>query len=280
MSEATRGSNQPENPYARTPEAIQEPPVGFGQTLKFLGPGLILVGSVVGSGEIILTTTLGATVGFTMFWWMLLSCWGKSIIQAELGRYTISSGETVLWAFNRLPGKLPSLKGNTKVSWFIWVWILYLIPSHMTGGGIYGGAGQALNLAFPAIESTWWTVVVAALTSGIILTGTYRFLEKLLIVMVVTFTFITLTCAVLLQLTPYAITWTDFQGGFTFEFPAMAVAVALGTPLIEEEGPRFLLVERGIDSHGRVHHDRALIAANGVAAGPGREERSCVGRSR
>ena len=50
------------NPYARRPEDAREPPRGLGPTLKFLGPGLILAGSVVGSGEIILTTTLGATV--------------------------------------------------------------------------------------------------------------------------------------------------------------------------------------------------------------------------
>ena len=96
-----------DDPYALRSEYIQEPPVGFWNTVKFLGPGLILVGSVVGSGEIILTTTLGATVGFVMLWWMLLSCWGKSIVQAELGRYAVSSGSTALSAFNDIPGKFP-----------------------------------------------------------------------------------------------------------------------------------------------------------------------------
>jgi Mn2+/Fe2+ NRAMP family transporter len=103
------------NPYARRPEDAREPPQGFGPTLKFLGPGLILAGSVVGSGEIILTTTLGATVGFTMLWWILFSCWSKSVFQAELGRYVISSGDTGLKALNRVPGKLGG------VSWVVLV---------------------------------------------------------------------------------------------------------------------------------------------------------------
>lgn len=214
------------NPYALDPEGIQKPPVGIGNSLKFLGPGIILVGSVVGSGELILTTTLGAAVGFSMLWWVLLSCWGKNIIQAELGRYTVSSGEPFLHAFNRLPGKLPGPRG--KVSWFIYLWLFSIIPVHMSGGGIYGAAGQAVHMAFPILESKWWTIILAGLASVLILTGTYLFLERLLTFMVVTFTFISITCAILLQFTEYAITWSDLGAGFQFKFPAFAVALALG----------------------------------------------------
>ena len=60
--------------YALDPKAIRKPPVGLLNSLKFLGPGLILAGSAVGSGELILTTTLGATVGFSMLWWVLRRC--------------------------------------------------------------------------------------------------------------------------------------------------------------------------------------------------------------
>ena len=63
--------------------APREPPSGLVATLRHLGPSFILVGSVVGSGEIILTTTLGARVGFVMLWWMLLSCAGKSRVADE-----------------------------------------------------------------------------------------------------------------------------------------------------------------------------------------------------
>ena len=52
--------------------------------VRHLGPGLIVSASIVGSGEIILTASLGAAVGFGMLWWVLMSCWSKSIVQAEL----------------------------------------------------------------------------------------------------------------------------------------------------------------------------------------------------
>lgn len=220
------GDDEPIDLYALDPKEIQEPPQGFANTLKFLGPGFVLVGSVVGSGEIILTTTLGSLVGFSMLWFVLLSCWSKNIIQAELGRFAISSGEPFLHAFNRLPGKLPAFNGK-KVSWYIYFWLIWILPTLLVNGGIYGGAGQAVNSVMPALGSQWWTVILAVIASAIILTGTYKFLERLMTILVVTFTCITITCAILLQMTPYAITWDEVMGGLTFGFPAMAVLAAL-----------------------------------------------------
>lgn len=210
------------NPYARHPEDAREPPKAFTSTLKYLGPGLIITGSVVGSGELILTTTLGATVGFVLLWWILFSCWVKSVFQAELGRYIISSGETGLRALNRVPGKIG------RISWVVLIWIFLLIPFHLGVGGIYGGVGQAVGLAVPEVDALWWTLLFAAFAIGLVLTGIYRLLEGLLTVMVVIFTFITLACAILLQFTEYALTWSDLRLGLNFEFPIFAIALALG----------------------------------------------------
>jgi hypothetical protein len=43
---------------------VQDPPTGFRGMLRYLGPGFILSASIVGSGELIATTTLGAKAGF------------------------------------------------------------------------------------------------------------------------------------------------------------------------------------------------------------------------
>ena len=55
-----------DDPYHLTPEGIREPPVGWMHSLKHLGPGLILSASIVGSGELIATTTLGAQASFAI----------------------------------------------------------------------------------------------------------------------------------------------------------------------------------------------------------------------
>ena len=120
-----------------------------------------------------------------------------------------------------MPGKIG------RVSWVVAIWLFILIPSHLSGGGIYGGSGQAVHQALPMLPSTGWTLIFASTGVAIVLSGTYRFLEKLLTVMVVTFTLITLSCAVLLQFTEYALTWSDVRAGLSFEFPALAVAAAL-----------------------------------------------------
>ena len=47
-------------------------PISFIQRLKFIGPSIIVTGSVVGSGSIALSPLLGAATGFVLLWWLLL----------------------------------------------------------------------------------------------------------------------------------------------------------------------------------------------------------------
>jgi len=104
------------DPYILSTENIVDPPPGFLKKLKFLGPSLILSASIVGSGELIATTTLGAKAGFVTFWIILLSCLVKVAVQIEMGKHTILSGETAMQAFNQLPG--PRIRGT---NWSIWL---------------------------------------------------------------------------------------------------------------------------------------------------------------
>jgi manganese transport protein len=60
------------DPYALRPEEVAAPPVGLWRSLLRLGPGVVLAASIVGSGELIATTTLGAQVGYAALWIILL----------------------------------------------------------------------------------------------------------------------------------------------------------------------------------------------------------------
>ena len=42
---------------------IREAPTGIGGLLRNIGPGVVVSGSVVGSGELLVTTRMGADVG-------------------------------------------------------------------------------------------------------------------------------------------------------------------------------------------------------------------------
>lgn len=123
-------------------EAIPAPTDFFG-ILKRLGPGLIIAGAIVGSGELIATTKTGAQAGITLLWLIILGCLIKVFVQIELGRYTITHGETTLTALNRVPG--PRLK----VNWIVWFWLFMMICTIGQLGGIVGGVGQSMAISIP-----------------------------------------------------------------------------------------------------------------------------------
>ena len=63
--------NEPRDRYTQPPNAVAEPPQTFAGRLKYLGPSVIISATIVGSGEIILTASLGAVVGYGLLWWVL-----------------------------------------------------------------------------------------------------------------------------------------------------------------------------------------------------------------
>jgi manganese transport protein len=210
------------NPYARPPDAVREPPAQGWGMLRFLGPSFILIGSIVGSGELILTTTFGATVGFAGLWFILLSCVCKTIIQAELGRYTISSGDTCLEAFDRVPGP------RYRASWLVWLYVLWQIPGLITGGAILGSTGQVLSVAFPFLPQQAWALLIALVNVSILLWGRYGLLEKLSLFMVISFSAITIFCAVALQFVQGSVPWEAAIQGLAFRVAPLMATAAVG----------------------------------------------------
>ncbi|MEE2947161.1 MAG: Nramp family divalent metal transporter [Verrucomicrobiota bacterium] len=115
--------------------------------LRNIGPGMILAGSIVGSGELIATTRTGAEAGFDFLWLIIFGCIIKVFTQIELGRHAISSGKTTLAALNEVPGPR-ILNGN----WIIWYWFLLFIAIVAQQGGIVGGVGQAMSISIPLTD--------------------------------------------------------------------------------------------------------------------------------
>ena len=202
----------------------REPPTTWRGTLKHLGPGLIISAALVGSGELVATTKLGAQVGFTLLWLILLGCTLKVFIQIEMARYAISSGETTLTAFNRVPG--PRFRAN----WVVWLWFIAVALTYAALGGIIGGVVQAIALGFD-INQQITAVVMVIFTASILVLGKYKGIETSATALVVCFTLITIGAAAGLQATPYRISLSDIADGLRFGLPAgdAAVATAVAT---------------------------------------------------
>ena len=65
----TQQGDQAVDPYTFRTGETREAPTSLRGRLRYLGPGIVVSGSIVGSGEILLTAGLGANVGFVMLWW-------------------------------------------------------------------------------------------------------------------------------------------------------------------------------------------------------------------
>jgi Mn2+/Fe2+ NRAMP family transporter len=212
-----------ENNYLISAQKIKQPPSTFLEKLKFLGPGFILSASIVGSGELIATTTLGAQAGFVAFWVIIVSCLVKVAVQLEFGKHTILTGETAMQIFNKLPG--PRL-GNGK--WSIWILFVLLLLKVIQLGGMLGSTAIVLNLLFSPLPVFYWVVIAAFSVSLFIYRGYYAVVEKTSFVMIAMFTVLTVTSVFALTYTPYSFSWADVASGLTFRLPREVIVVAIG----------------------------------------------------
>jgi manganese transport protein len=209
------------DPYQLRPEDVTPPPLTFAGMMRRIGPGLILAASIVGSGELIATTTLGAQEGFTALWIIVLSCLVKPIIQAELGRYTIASGETGLEALNRVPGP------RFKVNWICWAWAVMVLFTLLQIGAMFAGVAQVMYLLFPVLPVKGWVLVFLGVTLALLLGGGYHRIERLAMVKVGLFTLLTVLAALVLLRMPHYFSWSDISEGFKFQLPGEGLATAL-----------------------------------------------------
>ena len=123
--------------------------------LSNIGPGMILAGSIVGSGELIATTRTGAEAQFDFLWLIIIGCVVKVFAQIELGKNTIVNGKTSLAALNELPGpriRFPVGKINFNSNWVLLFWSVMFLAVLAQQGGIVGGVGQALAIGIPLTE--------------------------------------------------------------------------------------------------------------------------------
>lgn len=206
--------------------AVQLAPKSLGAILRRMGPGLIISANIVGSGELIATTLLGAQVGFILLWFIIFSCFIKVFIQIELGRYAISEGVSTLDALDSLPG--PRLI----VSWCVILWTVMYVGTLFQVSGMLGTVGQVFDLLFRTDPTAWthalWVLLTAAAIGLLLFVGRYRLIERFSLMMVAFFSFTTLGAVFALQATKWSITAGQIGSGLVLRLPAdPAIAFAV-----------------------------------------------------
>jgi manganese transport protein len=203
------------DPYKLDPSKREEPPTTLRGSLKHIGPGFVLSASIVGSGELVATTTLGAEAGFIALWVILISCLVKVAVQVEFGKRAIATGKPTFALLDKLPGLRIG-----KANWSIWAWLFLMLFKFLQVGGIIGMVAVLLNMAIPSISTDIWLVVTVAVVGVIVSGGYYKLIETLSVVMIGLFTVFTLVSLVALQLGPEAVTMSEVFSGLTFSLPS------------------------------------------------------------
>ena len=251
---------------------VQDPPQSPLGILKNLGPGLILAGSIVGSGELIATTRTGAEAHFDFLWLIILGCFIKVFAQIEFGKHVITYGRSSLESLNELPGPFYQSQKNgrrIKANWILIFWFIMFISILGQQGGIVGGVGQALAITFPltekgevknetlsekvaltiklneakaagnedrvaelnkrlfsladtpeASDDLVWSAIIAVFTIILLVNGKFSLIEKFCIILVSSFTLITILNLFALQShDSWAIKMDEILHGLSFSFP-------------------------------------------------------------
>ena len=260
--------------------------------LRQLGPGLIIAGSIVGSGELIGATRTGAQAGFFLLWLIIIGCVIKVFVQVEFGRYALNTGKATMAGLNEVPG--PRL---ARANWILWYWLVMFLISLGQLGGIVGSVGEALAITWPVTDqgrtyhharaldierhtlaarlqnagreaagspalapdardeisrriaaidaelaplgtpergqdAKIWATLVTVFTSVLLVVGRYGLVQSVSTFLVATFTLATVANVFALQtIDEWAVHWSDFTLGFSFQLPesGSAVGTALAT---------------------------------------------------
>lgn len=233
---------------------IRTAPRGFLGTIAALGPGLVVIGSVMGSGELINTPHQAAKFGFVLLWAVILSCVIKYFLQIEIGRFTLAHRCTPFEAFSTLP--FPKFRGTS------WIGLAYMgvsLPTSLAFAGMIAATAGMMHSLVPLSDdvdtsNTVWIWILAVVTWAILWRGIYAEMEKLIMVLVLGFSISVVVGMVLIQGTDFRISMSDLTQGMTFSlgedgrlaaFAVISLMGALGATANELFMYPYWILEKG-----------------------------------
>jgi hypothetical protein len=128
-------------------------PQGFGW-LGVVGPGIIVLGASIGSGEFLLGPAAFVRHGLSILWITLVAIILQTIFNLELMRYTLATGEPVFTGFMR-----------TRPSSTLWAWVYAILYFLQVGWPAW--AGTAAGAIFFLFEKRIATPADAGVVYGI-----------------------------------------------------------------------------------------------------------------
>ncbi|TFG04314.1 MAG: hypothetical protein EU539_11055 [Promethearchaeota archaeon] len=146
---------------------ISEPPKTLKEFFQYLGPAFIFTAAQIGGGELITVPLLGAYFGMRGLLLIPLIAFIKIFGQYYLVQYGVVRGKTFL-----------ETSWNKKwLRWMFFCLMLGCILHSMLLAGLLGQTAGTINFLLP-ISLYFWIVLIIVVAFGIVLTRSYKLLEK------------------------------------------------------------------------------------------------------
>lgn len=156
-----------------------DPPKSGKRKGSLFGPGLIIAASFIGPGTITTSIVTGASYGFALAWAIVFSIVATIVLQEMASRLglggRIGLGEAMRRTFANPVAKI--------------LMVILVVAAIGIGGAAYAGGdttGTALAVS-SVLPIPVWIIVVAIILAiaGLLISGSYKVVEKVLMVMVV-----------------------------------------------------------------------------------------------
>lgn len=134
-------------------------PTTFCQYLRSMGPGIIIVLTWLGAGDLVDAAVAGGNYGYSLMWAMALALTVRFIFVSILAKYQLCNqhGESVMTGFQRIHPALPLFFG-----------VIAFLMGHFYGAYMVKGTGEAFAKAVgfgpPWAWATFWVTLAAILT--------------------------------------------------------------------------------------------------------------------
>lgn len=163
-------------PSPHAPAAsIPAPPRGLA-LLAAIGPAFIWCGEFIGSGEVILSTRLGAVLGTAILWVpavaIILKCW----IGMGGARYAVCTGEGMIDLFNRMPGPR---------GWCVWIVLVAQTAGAILSIGALGSAiGAFAHALAPFLPAVAWSWIFTGAAVALVAWDRFEWLKRVMSLLV------------------------------------------------------------------------------------------------
>ena len=153
--------------------------------IKFpqIGPAVLVTAAFIGPGTVITATMAGANYGFSLLWALVFSVFATIVLQEMAARLGVVTQQGL--------GENIRLACTTKLSKYLSIFLV--VSAIVVGNAAYQGgniSGASLGLIHLFGEPHWfgfsaiWPVIIGLVALSILATGSYRIIEKSLIVLV------------------------------------------------------------------------------------------------